>query len=346
MDGETIQFLIDNNLDSLVGTFTENHIDYSILSVLSEKDVDELVKPLGLKIRLKSALKTLRIDLDETSSSQNCDLSKSISDASTLIIDGSDDLSLVLDNKSSVIPAPSHQSIAEISVKTLSMLQEDDSVNIVSQEDHESFPPSKVLRKSDFFVDNLTVEELLESRAKGRNILRLFREKGFDSKGRRVLVELIVDALLDRHSSVRSDMLREVATEIVSLFPSESIEIYYSYNPTISKNPRGKLVDKYKSERGYRKRNTSQGSSKVENATTTICDNSEVLAHIKWLQHSQEPWDKVQSLWVKTYDSRKSDFASNQTLPQIFKKWPLLKHRAGYTLVSIHFGAVNFRFIF
>lgn len=340
MDEETKTFLIEHNLDSLVERFTENHIDYHILLVLSDKDVDELVKPLGLRIKLKSALKTLRGDLHfETSSPLN---SKSVSEASTVILDGHD-LSFVLDNNSSVIPAPSH-SIAEMSVTAHCKPQKDDSANL-SQENLESFPPRKALRKSDFFVDNLTVQELLQSRSKGQNIIRLYNEKcSFDSKDRRVLVELIVDALLDRHSSVRSDMLREVAQEIVSIFPYESIEIYFSYNPTISKNPRGKLVDKYKAERGYRKRNTSQESSKVGNCSA-ICDSPEVLENIKWLQHSQEPWDKVQSLWLKTFDSRKFDFASTQTLPQIFKKWPLLKHRAGYTLVSINFCALNYCFI-
>lgn len=328
-----MNFLQVHELGALVDTFVENHIDYSILTVLSAKDVEDLVKPLGLKIRLNMALKALHQNLENDVN--NGILLKTVSEASTIIIDETpvNNVEIKLDENLSVVEGID-LSLAKFSKPTLSEQLKDPRENIID-EDVQSPSRQKILCRSNFFLDNLTITKLLQKSSKGQTVLRVYNEKEcFDSKDRRFLVEIIIDALLDRHSSVRSAMLNEVAAEIVSTFPKETLETYYSYNPLLSKNPRGKLVDKYKSERGYRKKNNTPEN--LPTCSETQSASPEIVGYTKWLQHSQEPWPKVQCLWLKTYASRKSDCESGKSLSEVFEKWPLFKHRSGYTLVSIH----------
>lgn len=99
-------------------------------------------------------------------------------------------------------------------------------------------------------------------------------------------MEIVIDALLDRYTSVRSAMLNDVAAEIVTTFPTETIETFFTYNSIVSKNPRGKLINKYKSDRGYRKKNSKQEYVPACSETPV---SSEIVESVKWLQHSQEP---------------------------------------------------------
>lgn len=137
--------------------------------MLSKKDVEDLVKPLGLKIRLNMALKALHLNLENEVN--NVTLVKSVSEASTIIIDGTpaNNEELKLDDNSSVLEEIDFDiSSANVSRSSLS---EDN-------EDVQGPSPRKMLCKTNFFLDNLTNTELLDKSSKSQTVLRLYKKIG------------------------------------------------------------------------------------------------------------------------------------------------------------------------
>lgn len=57
---------------------------------------------------------------------------------------------------------------------------------------------------------------------------------------------------------------------------------------------------------------------------------------IIWLTHNNEPWPTVEAKWISVIGTRQEDIKNNTDTQSILKKWPLLKHSFGYTLVSCY----------
>lgn len=187
-----------------------------------------MVTPLGLKILSRAALKNHQ-NIDDLEDH----LPHSISSATTIIIN---EYASYEETPTGVQHDEKNKSMKR------SLLEESDS-------SAGETPPRKVHLSKDFFPSNQSLRNLLMSTSKVKTLIRLYEQKSsFNNMDCRKLVQIIIDAMLDRHCSVRSNMFKEVANEIITEFPKESAETYFSYNQNVSKNPRSKLVDRYKSE--------------------------------------------------------------------------------------------------
>lgn len=331
MDTKTLNFLSEHNLDCLSEVFKENHITYEVLCMLREKDIDEFIKPVGLKVLLRSALKKLQGNRDEAAESSH--FLSVLAKTENTELPNNDGMHYIMENS----PPIKNEMYPEV---CSSMQHQMIECEPDCPDDSDDSRPKKIQRLTNFFNCNKSVLQLMESTCKGQVILRAYQKNGsLDSQDRRILVQILIDALLERHVTVKSMMFKDLAVDIVATFPNENVDTYFAFNPAISKNPRGKLMDKYKSERGYRKKYSSPVDDEPEqeqeqeipniNLQTVVEDNDDV----KWLQCNHEPWSEVQRLWMKTLFIRKLDFASHLPLPRVFDKWPLLRHPAGYTLV-------------
>lgn len=145
--------------------------------------------------------------------------------------------------------------------------------------------------KTIFFNNNVTVEQYLSLSSKGLAVLEAYRtNNSLDKSDRRNSVQVVINGALDRHESVRSSVLDDLA-----LFPNEVKETYF-YNKLSSKNAKGKLVDKYKTEISYRRKNSRKTQDQKMANTAT---DEDFTTEIKWLQNSDSPWNKVQSYWER-----------------------------------------------
>lgn len=52
-----------------------------------------------------------------------------------------------------------------------------------------------------------------------------------------------------------------------------------------------------------------------------------------WIQNNIEPWPKVQEVWRRTYNIRMKRLKEDSSY-NMFKTFPALKEKLGYTLVS------------
>ena len=165
----------------------------------------------------------------------------------------------------------------------------------------------------------------------------------------KIISKVLIDRMLDRHLSVSRDMLAELATLVVEVFPTENVSTWFYYNPHVSKNPRGKLYDRYHNETARRRKirkahlllPNNQDNDVLANQPAAPDDyisvelTEEIERKIEWLRFSSNPWTQVVEYWVQTEYFRKQLILSSTPLKLILKQWPLLLHDNGHALVSI-----------
>ncbi|KAL0116442.1 hypothetical protein PUN28_009827 [Cardiocondyla obscurior] len=72
---------------------------------------------------------------------------------------------------------------------------------------------------------------------------------------------------------------------------------------------------------------------------------TEVLeASIKWLETNREPWEMVENYWKTTAFLRVKEAKKNrnQSLFEIFQKWPILNHPMGWVLIAHDFEYLKY----
>lgn len=307
MDQQTRDFLKTTGLNKLTDIFEENDINFEALFLLTETQIDSMIKSVGLRTRLWNEIKLLQQKLVAESDV----LEVEVNGITYLeeVEQSAIDLNVVDDSDlNQRVPGPSNaQQIKETSCKKSC--------------------------KSYFFLQNVSLIDYLELSCKGRTIINEYKtNKKLDDKDRRQLVHLVIDGMMNRRESLKNSLLNEMAEEILIHFPSESKEIYFSQNKLVSKNAQGKLVDRYKAERSYLLKN------KIGLSSATITNkevSEEVTKAKKFLKSHSKPWKTVIANWLITYDCRCTDINDpSLSLKQILNLWPIIKHSLGYSLVS------------
>lgn len=247
------------------------------------------------------------------------------------------------------------------------MVHQSDTESIVLELDPYDPTPSKKFKGiRRFFPNEQSLHDLIRENSKLSGVKQAYNAKGYlVESDRRILVAVIMDRLLDRHIKVNRDTLKELANNICEEFPTEIPSIYYSFNPNISKNQRGKLCDRYHNELKTRKRyrirptGVTTASSTYSKPTEdpdhkmewiqhshcskpiTVSPASEDLDYkIEWLKQSQEPWDTVLLYWMETFPIRQKQRNSLLQLHEFMQNWPILQHEKGHSLVN------NYLFIY
>ena len=330
MDEKTKNFLQSLGLESLIDHFKQQCIDWNTLLYLNENELKELVGVLGHRLKIKQEIQNLK---SEKECGSGVSTENSFSAASTIIID-TEELFAEEESKS-VETSSTFFDFADSENRQSNHSSHLETSNKINHEEQSS--PTKKLKQE--FVDGHSLKDFLSKTSKGRTILQSYSLKGsLDNADRRHLVALIVDRLLDSHDTISSSLFKSTAEQIINLFNTETKEAYYFLNKNVSKNARGKLVDRYKNERHYRQKN----SLKVKPPTPKppIDRDQAIENDILWLQNSKEPWSKVVTLWLKTYELRREDCQSDKHLKCILEQWPLFKHQSGYTLVCYQLCSV------
>ena len=187
---------------------------------------------------------------------------------------------------------------------------------------------------SKFFLNGLTLEEYLMGNSKTRCILDTYnkssRLSSLKNDQRTRLVDAIMTGLLDRHESVKSPLLQELAEEITKIFPTEDSNIYFCPVSGQSKIPRGKLYVKYNNTMS-RRRTATKASTNAETSVPEV-EKDEIVAK-NWLCFGREPWSEVTLNWDRSFKLRRQDVKS-QTTSELIEDWPVLRHPKGFTLVS------------
>lgn len=363
----------------LIQHFENNCIDLKMLLILNDSEIKELVPQIGARRKLTDFVKDYHkvhtgpnvISVEVNSSFELKPSTSSLSSASTVIIDkdeflntddDGDDCVLSLDNEkstvgSSIFGAGYRKASTSDSRCSLSLVEESEA-SVKSLSDSDSIvvevadlsPPAKKLKgMRRFFPGELTLHDLIQQNSKLSMIRDIHISKGYLLESeRRKLVAIVIDKLLDRHTSVTKEMLQELAKNICEEFPSECVSTYFYFNSAVSKNARGKLCDRYHNElkirRQFRKSLSSESgaanSSASSSATKTVATcpiSDEVQTKIKWLKHSQEPWETVILYWMETYQVRQDQTSNGIPFHQFIQNWPILQHDYGHQLV-IHFS--------
>ena len=175
--------------------------------------------------------------------------------------------------------------------------------------------------------------EYLQSNKMGIALLSCATKKTvLTSAERQKLVQIIVDHLIQSNETLKNIHFERVAHDICKIFTLESKDVYY-VPPLPKKNSAGKLVDRYRNQSYFLRQHLQK--SKVtqinEHPVTTESDDSK----IKWLKMSQEPWSKVELYWGDTFSIRDSERCQQTAIYEFVSKWPVLKNKLGYILVSL-----------
>ena len=346
------RFLSTLGLQELVEIFKNNCVSFSTLKLLNEDELKCLVPKVGQRALIRSRLHN-EPELENICKSnstastvilatEELDLFDAAQGSHTITINDDTDKCDVLPNVSGIdIVKYNPQEVLNTACDTvtLELVPAGDSTTSTESGD----PPSKKF-KTDFFLSGKPLMQFLNTNIRGRTILESYQaHQKLDMQDRRWLVEILVSGLLDRHNRVSYEMLHDLAAEIVNIFPTENTDTYYSYNKLVSKNPRGKLVDKYKNLKLFLQKNKIKRTTDTVLPPKTKVDlETDIVSAMKWLQHSNEPWNKVLELWLKTYPARHIDCHSNMPLDALLAKWPLFKHSHGYSLVSTLATPISF----
>ena len=157
--------------------------------------------------------------------------------------------------------------------------------------------------------------------------------KTLSNTDRTRLVDAIISGVLDRHCSVKKEMLENISEDFVQIFPTEDKSVYYTYDKNVSKNTQGKLAYKYHNERCRRKLVT--GDKKASPSTCSPIVDDTLLAKKKWLKFSNDPWDTVTMYWKDTHEMRVHESQMEGPVFNYIENWPILKSTKAHLLVSI-----------
>ncbi|XP_047988270.1 uncharacterized protein LOC125234283 isoform X1 [Leguminivora glycinivorella] len=150
-------------------------------------------------------------------------------------------------------------------------------------------------------------------------------------------------------SNIKPEEFNLLAAKIVSLFPTESIYIYYMKAvPTCKSASRkyvpakGKLVDKVRNLlyiSGAKRRSIKSTCSNKDSDTDveSVENNQETASNDDaiWLKHNNEPWDQVCERWNNTFELRhKQKF---ETVHDFLETWAILKDGKADTLILLDF---------
>ena len=159
-------------------------------------------------------------------------------------------------------------------------------------------------------------------------------ERRLENSDRNRVSEALIDGLMERHYTVKSSMLSDLADGIVKVFPTEAKELYYCPKQGGAKTPREKLFFRYNNEVTQRKRRYSH-KKLIASADEIQEVSPEAQTAFNLLKYSHETWQDVEANWTMSRSLRKADLKKMQ-LADLIEKWVVLKNQRSFTLVSSH----------
>ncbi|XP_036148758.1 uncharacterized protein LOC105835274 isoform X2 [Monomorium pharaonis] len=206
-------------------------------------------------------------------------------------------------------------------------------------------------------VYSLDYKKILEQSIDGRIIIANYKkEVKLNRQLRSKLVDVIITKLMslfysnEQGISLKNEHFEFIATQIVKIFPTENISVYYV--PPKTEGPqqkisKGKLVDSYRNKLREcrkcgiinKKRKKSQDDEdieEIEEDAESISHEKEkdkCTTHFNWLKYNTAPWFMVQNHWEHSRVLRQERIAKlHGNLHTLFEEWPVLKQPLGYTL--------------
>ena len=348
MDEFVKEMLKNLNFESLLPLFEEQNIDKEVICDLNDEEIKELIPNLGMRKKVMLYLKKFQQQSNSADMKENCSnhsyssLNKtSLLESNSFVMNpesSNTDLStdcIALDSNTEILyayelPAPSDE---QVNISNNTEYQE---ANVLSRSiNNDEIASSSKKQKIEYayFTESINVLEFLKKNSIGRSILKMYGEQNsLDNRVRGDLVRLIVDGVLNRHNSITSQMALSIAEELVEIFPTETVGIYFYPAIDKKKNSGGKLLDRYRNlKKIYSKKKKTLEKSEEEE----ILINEELLYKASWLKRSDSPWCTVEEYWIETYALRKQLLSLNGPLSEFLIEWPLIKNKQGYALVSM-----------
>ena len=358
---ELLEFL---GLQQLQDQFTKHYMTLESLKMLSSDELKEVVPQVGARVLISKFLSQNPTVSLITDSIINCQLAPQLDTNCNKCI--SNDFKEYLDileepfpDSSEVMTSSSIVPVIESCASTsfTPNVENLQSVSIVNaKRPIEPLAPCNsneliVTKKTKFnnlFPGTESIEDIFQNYSKLRAIyIKYLTTKELEDMDRKDITHVIIDRVLDRHNSISKNMFKHLANEITALFPSEEVRTWYMPTSEVSKNPRGKLSYRYHNELVKRRRHSNNLKAKqivehfdeqecVDNAQQTNVQPAveDTKEYVDWLLHNDSPWATVTSYWARTHNDRIRQVLSTDTLKQILKQWPILKHENGYMLVS------------
>ena len=203
--------------------------------------------------------------------------------------------------------------------------------------------PSQPIKKFkiSLFNQNLTLLEYLKSNVLTNAILENYKLcNSLNYRQRKEIVSSIIVGILERNNKINVKLLENIAYEMIEIFPTETIGTYYSYNKSISKNPRGKLVDRYYNELTKRKiifgfhKKVDKENHMTDEAENIPSVSSDIKSKIEWLKYNAEPWPKVVECFNETHEVRRHEAMQSDGLFKFLQHWPIFHNPLAHDLVS------------
>ncbi|XP_011494538.1 PREDICTED: uncharacterized protein LOC105359609 [Ceratosolen solmsi marchali] len=236
----------------------------------------------------------------------------------------------------------------ETTRQTLSILSNEELLPVRMTEASVYYSAAFRLDESNVCAEAL--EAILFDSLEGELILAEYQQNNFLCS---TTQQKLTDVLLSRSAKSMTvakhvqNYFVKLTNAIVKLMPNEDPNVYYvppQSNGNDSKNPKGKLPDKWRNLtyqlriRGILPRKKLKDKPTSSNdipKTHTLKDDVDI--HLKSLQVLREPLSQVILHWDATFDYRKLIRSTINSLDDVLIEWPILKTDIGPQLIESEF---------
>ncbi|XP_070073909.1 uncharacterized protein [Drosophila takahashii] len=188
--------------------------------------------------------------------------------------------------------------------------------------------------------------DILQSTSCGKKIIELYNSiHVLSEENRRKIVHLISENFYNpqnnTYASVKLAEIEKLANEIVNIFPSEKIEIYFIGRKAAKRSsPGGILFNRLHNH--FKKRKMSPKTVVSEPETAVFVASSEIVDCVQKLKFYVGTEDDSMELWTATHEFRKN-FISNpdNNFAEVISQFPLFKQATGFKFLEHDFNKLH-----
>ncbi|XP_050539657.1 uncharacterized protein LOC126904573 isoform X2 [Daktulosphaira vitifoliae] len=199
------------------------------------------------------------------------------------------------------------------------------------------------------FMNQINIEEILNSSGKGNLIMSFYKKNlKLSDELRKMLTEIITEYMIQHKIYGSPKIINNISDSIINMFKSEVKETYFISVP--AQKPKGILYQKYHNTlTKLRKHKLWSPIKKVKKSSDSNLEqtsilhratiNNECLIKVKkWLQFNIEPMNEVIIKWEETCEIRREYLLSPSiNINNILEEWPMYKQSFGHSLIDIDF---------
>ncbi|XP_050547880.1 uncharacterized protein LOC126909475 isoform X4 [Daktulosphaira vitifoliae] len=199
------------------------------------------------------------------------------------------------------------------------------------------------------FMNQINIEEILNSSGKGNLIMSFYKKNlKLSDELRKMLTEIITEYIIQHKIYGSPKIINNISDSIINMFKSEVKETYFISVP--AQKPKGILYQKYHNTlTKLRKHKLWSPIKKVKKSSDSNLEqtsilhratiNNECLIKVKkWLQFNIEPMNEVIIKWEETCEIRREYLLSPSiNINNILEEWPMYKQSFGHSLIVIDF---------